>query len=169
MRPRARAAASMTPHAEALITAETPPDCAYSALRAAGRAEARARVRLPAPRRAVEGRVAEARAAEGRPGARRVERVFFMAAEHTASGQIRRWRSLGRARARSAGRGLTCGEAPATLVLMRIVLMGAPGAGKGTQAQRLIEHFQIPQISTGDLLREAVARGTPLGIKAKAA
>ena len=52
---------------------------------------------------------------------------------------------------------------------MRIVLMGAPGAGKGTQAQRLIERFQIPQISTGDLLREAVARGTPLGVKAKAA
>jgi adenylate kinase len=52
---------------------------------------------------------------------------------------------------------------------MRIVLMGAPGAGKGTQAQRLIERFRIPQISTGDLLREAVARGTPLGVKAKAA
>jgi adenylate kinase len=47
--------------------------------------------------------------------------------------------------------------------------MGAPGAGKGTQAQRLIEHFGIPQISTGDLLRDAVARGTPLGLKAKAA
>lgn len=52
---------------------------------------------------------------------------------------------------------------------MRIVLMGAPGAGKGTQAQRLIEHFKIPQISTGDLLRDAVARGTALGVKAKAA
>lgn len=52
---------------------------------------------------------------------------------------------------------------------MRIVLMGAPGAGKGTQAQRLIEHFGIPQISTGDLLRDAVARGTPLGVRAKAA
>ena len=52
---------------------------------------------------------------------------------------------------------------------MRIVLMGAPGAGKGTQAQRLIGHFGIPQISTGDLLREAVARGTPLGLRAKAA
>jgi adenylate kinase len=52
---------------------------------------------------------------------------------------------------------------------MRIVLMGAPGAGKGTQAQRLIGHFGIPQISTGDLLREAVARGTPLGVRAKAA
>ncbi|HEY7929336.1 MAG TPA: adenylate kinase [Steroidobacteraceae bacterium] len=52
---------------------------------------------------------------------------------------------------------------------MRIVLMGAPGAGKGTQAQRLVEHFKIPQISTGDLLRNAVARGTALGVKAKAA
>ncbi len=48
--------------------------------------------------------------------------------------------------------------------------MGAPGAGKGTQAQRLVQHFGIPQISTGDLLREAVARGTsPYGVKAKAA
>jgi adenylate kinase len=52
---------------------------------------------------------------------------------------------------------------------MRIVLMGAPGAGKGTQAQRLIEHFGIPQISTGDLLRDAVTRGTGYGLKAKAA
>jgi adenylate kinase len=52
---------------------------------------------------------------------------------------------------------------------MRIVLMGAPGSGKGTQAQRLIERFGIPQISTGDLLREAVARGTPYGVRAKAA
>ncbi len=52
---------------------------------------------------------------------------------------------------------------------MRIVLMGAPGSGKGTQAQRLTEHFHIPQISTGDLLRSAVARGTPYGLRAKAA
>jgi adenylate kinase len=52
---------------------------------------------------------------------------------------------------------------------MRIVLMGAPGSGKGTQAQRLIERFGIPQISTGDLLRESVVRGTALGLRAKAA
>lgn len=52
---------------------------------------------------------------------------------------------------------------------MRIVLMGAPGSGKGTQAQRLIERFGIPQISTGDLLRDAVARGTAYGLRAKAA
>ncbi|HEX4023810.1 MAG TPA: adenylate kinase [Steroidobacteraceae bacterium] len=52
---------------------------------------------------------------------------------------------------------------------MRIVLMGAPGSGKGTQAQRLIEHFGIPQVSTGDLLRVAVARGTEYGLRAKAA
>jgi adenylate kinase len=52
---------------------------------------------------------------------------------------------------------------------MRIVLMGAPGSGKGTQAQRLIERFGIPQISTGDLLREAVVRGTAYGVRAKAA
>jgi adenylate kinase len=52
---------------------------------------------------------------------------------------------------------------------MRIVLLGAPGSGKGTQAQRLIERFGLPQISTGDLLRAAVARGTPYGLQAKAA
>jgi adenylate kinase len=51
---------------------------------------------------------------------------------------------------------------------MRIVLLGAPGSGKGTQSQRLVQRFGIPQISTGDLLRSAVARGTPLGMKAKA-
>jgi adenylate kinase len=52
---------------------------------------------------------------------------------------------------------------------MRIVLLGAPGSGKGTQAQRLVARFGVPQISTGDLLRSAVARGTELGLKAKAA
>jgi len=52
---------------------------------------------------------------------------------------------------------------------MRIVLLGAPGSGKGTQAQRLAERAGIPQISTGDLLRAAVARGTGLGLAAKAA
>ncbi len=52
---------------------------------------------------------------------------------------------------------------------MRIVLLGAPGAGKGTQAQRLVARLGIPQVSTGDLLRSAVARATPLGLRAKAA
>lgn len=52
---------------------------------------------------------------------------------------------------------------------MRIVLLGAPGSGKGTQAQRLQSEFGIPQISTGDLLRQAVADDTPLGQAAKAA
>jgi adenylate kinase len=50
-----------------------------------------------------------------------------------------------------------------------VVLLGPPGAGKGTQAKRIMEHYGIPQISTGDLLREHVARGTDLGRAAKAA
>jgi adenylate kinase len=52
---------------------------------------------------------------------------------------------------------------------MRIVLLGAPGSGKGTQGKLLEERYRIPQISTGDLLRAAVAAGTPLGRMAKAA
>jgi len=51
---------------------------------------------------------------------------------------------------------------------MRIVLLGAPGSGKGTQAKLLVEKYKIPQVSTGDLLRAAVAAGTELGRKAKA-
>lgn len=52
---------------------------------------------------------------------------------------------------------------------MRIVFLGAPGSGKGTQARRLMDQYGLPQISTGDLLREAVAASTPLGLQAKAA
>ncbi|ADL06930.1 adenylate kinase [Thermosediminibacter oceani] len=50
---------------------------------------------------------------------------------------------------------------------MRIVLMGPPGAGKGTQAKKLAEAFDVPHISTGDMLRSAVQEGTPLGKKAR--
>jgi len=51
---------------------------------------------------------------------------------------------------------------------MRIVLLGAPGSGKGTQAKKLMADRNIPQVSTGDMLREAVAAGTRFGLKAKA-
>jgi adenylate kinase len=52
---------------------------------------------------------------------------------------------------------------------MRIVLLGAPGSGKGTQSQLLVKTYGVPQISTGDLLREAVAARTELGMRAKSA
>jgi adenylate kinase len=53
-------------------------------------------------------------------------------------------------------------------VLGPVVLLGPPGAGKGTQSKRIMEHYGIPQVSTGDLLRDNVSRGTGLGLAAKA-
>lgn len=57
---------------------------------------------------------------------------------------------------------------PATKIVGPIILLGAPGVGKGTQARRIAERYDIPQISTGDILRDHVARGSGLGQKAKA-
>lgn len=59
---------------------------------------------------------------------------------------------------------LCCGERPARTVM---ILCGPPGAGKGTQAPKIVETMQIPQLSTGDMLREAVSQGTEVGIRAK--
>ena len=51
---------------------------------------------------------------------------------------------------------------------MNLILLGAPGAGKGTQAEVICNHLQIPAISTGNILREAISNGSEVGMKAKA-
>ena len=51
--------------------------------------------------------------------------------------------------------------------MLNLILLGAPGAGKGTQAEKISERYGIPQISTGAILREAIAAETPLGLKVK--
>src|SRR6266705_5941264 len=56
---------------------------------------------------------------------------------------------------------------PAEKTVGPVIFLGAPGAGKGTQAKRMVERYGIPQISTGDILREHVQRGTELGVQAK--
>ena len=56
---------------------------------------------------------------------------------------------------------------PRTLIPVRLLLIGAPGAGKGTQATRIADHFQVAHISSGDLLRQHVADETPIGRKAQ--
>ena len=50
---------------------------------------------------------------------------------------------------------------------MKLILLGAPGAGKGTQAEVIREHLQIPAVSTGNIIREALRNGTEMGLKAK--
>jgi len=57
---------------------------------------------------------------------------------------------------------------PVSPIVGPVILLGPPGAGKGTQAKRIAEHYQIPQVSTGDILRENVVQGTELGVQAKA-
>lgn len=66
---------------------------------------------------------------------------------------------------RAFGRGSAPDEKGETIV--NIVLLGAPGAGKGTQAAKMVEEFKLPHISTGDIFRKAVGDGTPLGLEAK--
>jgi adenylate kinase len=53
------------------------------------------------------------------------------------------------------------------VLIVNVIFMGPPGAGKGTQAEKIVSEFQIPHISTGDAFRAAMSQGTPMGIEAK--
>ena len=64
-------------------------------------------------------------------------------------------------------RGAFAKHAPAWRMIMKIIMLGAPGAGKGTQAKRIAEKYSIPHISTGDIFRANIKNGTELGNKAK--
>src|SRR5262245_3870794 len=139
MRFRCLRQASMTPAAVALMTAVTPPDCAYSAFRGFGFVLLRAGIVQSLAR---GGPPRGGRSIADPRGLTRLDSAGRMGAPR---GRRKREKGLE----------------------MRLVLLGAPGSGKGTQAQRLQSRSGVPQVSTGDLLREAVAAGSELGRKAK--